>query len=121
MRPRIFLETLDGDGRVVLESYGKGIGDFGAPADSHRAFTVGALAKDSKPQVYSNDGSPFGLELVEKPDVRTFDRLGIEGAKNAGGTAMSAGLVGGYAASLLAHGTKLEDVKKELKRRLKGR
>ncbi len=121
LRPRIFLETLDGAGRVVFETYATEAGTFGTLADSRRALTVGALAKDGKPQLYSNEGTPSGLELLEKPDVRTFDRLGIDGAKNAGGNAMSAGLAGGYAASLLAHGTKLEDVARELKRRLKPR
>jgi hypothetical protein len=119
IRPRLFVENLEGDGRVVLETYSTESGLFGSPADVLRIVTVGALDASGKPQPYSTEGSPFNLELTRKPILRTFDRLGMEGAKNAGGSGISAGLTAGYAASLLAHGTNPEYLIGELRRRLK--
>jgi len=55
-----------------------------------------SMARASRP--VQHEGTPHGLELLEKPDLRTFDRLGVDGAKNAGGTSMAAGFAPGYAA-----------------------
>jgi hypothetical protein len=80
---------------------------------------IGALDSAGKAQPYSTSGSPYGLELVSKPDLRMFDRLGLDGAKNVGGNGMSAAFLAGYAASLLANDTELADLIRELRRRLK--
>ena len=95
------------------------MGSIGTPADARNTLVVGALDAAGKAQPYSSAGSPHGVELVEKPDLRMFDRLGLTGAMNVGGSGMSAAFVGGYAASLLAHDTELKDLVRELRRRLK--
>src|SRR5262249_2410048 len=48
IRPRLYVETLEGDGRVVLQSYVTEIGTLGTPGDSLRVLTVGASTSAAK-------------------------------------------------------------------------
>jgi hypothetical protein len=119
LRPRIFIDTADGNGRVVLEHYATRAGVVGVPAGAVRVQTVSAIDEQGKPQPYSSDGPAMGAELTLKPDLRAFDRLGLEQAKTVGGSAISAGYVAGYAAALLGHGTAPEQLLRELRLRLR--
>jgi hypothetical protein len=47
LRPRLFVETLDGAGRAVFHSYSTEAGGIGTPGDAHSVITIGAAdAKD---------------------------------------------------------------------------
>src|SRR5262249_45481641 len=117
IRPRLYVETLDGDGRVVLQSYATQMGTIGTPGDALRALTVGAVAPSGQTKGYSTEGSPMNMELTMKPDLRAEDRLGVEGAKNVGGTGLSAAFAAGHAAALLSGGKTPECVRQELRAR----
>src|SRR5262249_55427959 len=84
-----------------------------------RVQVVGAIDEKGKPQPYSSDGPAMGAELALKPDLRAFDRLGLEGAKTVGGSAISAGYIAGYAAAPLGQGTAPEPLLRELGLRLR--
>lgn len=114
IRPRLYVETLDGDGRVVLQSYATETGTLGTPGDALRALTVGAVTPSGQTRPYSTEGSPMNVELARKPDLRVDDRLGLEGAKKVGGTGLSAAFAAGHAAALLSGGKTPERVRQEL-------
>jgi hypothetical protein len=115
LRIRLFVEVLEGEGRVVIDTYPGTAGGIGIPADAASALVVGATDATGKLQPYSTTGAVFNCELMRKPDVKTFDRLGLEGGKNAGGSGMSAGLAGGYAAALVGRGTACDDLLRVLR------
>lgn len=116
LRPRVFVETVAGDGRAVFEGYATRAGTIGTPADALRAVTVGAVDDASRPQPYSAEGAALGTEMSPRPDVRAADRLGLEGARDAGGTGMSAAFVAGHAAALVGSGAGPDRVRWELRR-----
>jgi hypothetical protein len=115
VRPRLFVETLGSKGRVILDSYATAQGTRGAPADSLRALTVGAIDGSGGARPYTSDGPPAGIGLASGPDVWTVDRLGLAGAEDAAGTGMSAALAGGKAACLLSGGACPEEVRRALR------
>ncbi|HKB41267.1 MAG TPA: S8 family serine peptidase, partial [Gemmataceae bacterium] len=115
IRPRLYVETLGGDGRVVLESYVTDPGTLGTPGDALRVLTVGAVSSSGQVRSYSTEGAPLNVELARKPDVQADDRLGLEGAKNVGGTGMSAAFAAGHAAVLLSGGKSPARVRQELR------
>src|SRR5262249_44528652 len=117
IRPRLYVETLTGDGRAVLASYKTETGTVGMPGDALRALTVSAVTPSGQTRSYSAEGSPMNVELACKPDLRVNDRLGLEGAKDVGGTGMSAAFVAGHAAALLSGGKTPERVRQELRAR----
>ena len=50
MRPRLFIDTLTGAGRVVLSDFATAEGGLGTPADARGAITVGAADASGKAQ-----------------------------------------------------------------------
>ena len=115
LRPRIFVETAGGDGRVVFDSYATDGGTVGTPGDAVRALTVAAVDAAGQAQPYSTEGTPYNIELASKPEVYSPDRLGLEGAKNVGGTGLSAAFAAGHAAALLSGGATPERVRQALR------
>ncbi len=91
VRPRLFVQTLEGDGRAVWADYASGGAALGMPADARSVVTVGAAGEDGKATAFSPVGSPTGLALMRKPDVLAYE----EG----GGTAEAASFAAGFAAS----------------------
>jgi hypothetical protein len=73
VRPRLFVETLEGTGKAVWASYFTDVGSLGMPADARRVITVGAADRDGRIQPFSATGSPYGLELLEKPSLLAYD------------------------------------------------
>src|SRR5207248_1575215 len=113
LRPRLFLETLAGDGRAVFESYATEAGALGAPADARGVITVGAADAKGKPERYATDGPPAGAELMRKPDVWAFDR--VEAGKDAlQGPGLAAGFAAGAAAATVGAGAPARDWLKSL-------
>ncbi len=90
MHVRLFVSPLDASGRALLRSYFTAAGSIGMPADARTAITVGAADAHNQRQPYSAGGPPFGLDLLSKPDVLSYD-FGE-------GTAESAAFAAGLAA-----------------------
>ena len=99
LRPRLFVQTLDGPGRALLHDDATTAGSLGMPADAHRAITVGAADAQGRPRPYSAAGPPHNLELLRKPDVLAFDE--------AGGTGQAACFAAGLAAATRGAGAPL--------------
>ncbi|HJT78619.1 MAG TPA: hypothetical protein VJ739_15555, partial [Gemmataceae bacterium] len=100
IRPRVFVQTLEGPGRAVLADYVTAIGSLGVPADARQVLTVGAANLENQPESYSAGGPPHGLELLPKPNALAYDV--VEGAQR--GTAEAAGFAAGLAASAISAG-----------------
>ena len=90
LRVRLFVAPLDATGRAVFHDYITASGSVGMPADARTAITVGAADARNRRQPYSGGGAPFGMELLPKPDVLSYDR--------GEGTAESAAFAAGLAA-----------------------
>jgi hypothetical protein len=90
MQVRLFVSPLNASGRAILQDYATAAGSLGMPADARTAITVGAAGLQDKRQPYSAGGTPFGLDLLAKPDVLSYDR--------GEGTAESAAFAAGLAA-----------------------
>jgi hypothetical protein len=108
LRPRLFLETLDGDGRAVFQSFPTDVGTLGAPADARSVVTVGAADSKGKRQSYSAVGGPYGAELMRKPDVLAYDQV-ESGQEAAQGSGLAVGFAAGTAATALGVGAPLGD------------
>ena len=65
LKPRIFIETLDGAGHVIFQDYVTGQGAVGVPGDAHNVITVASVPGPKE----GTCGSPQGMELLVKPDV----------------------------------------------------
>ena len=94
LKPRLFVQTLAGPGRVVLRDYVTDAGTLGMPADSRHVLTIGAADRDGKATAYSANGSPFNVDLLCKPDLLAYDDE--EGPR---GTALAGAYAAGTAAS----------------------
>ena len=121
IRPRLFVESTAAVGRPVMSGYVTDVGTVGVPGDALRALTVGAVGASGKGQPYSTEGPPYNAELAAKPDVRFPDRLGLQGMRNVGGTALSAAFAAGAAAVRLSGGALPERIRLELRLRARRR
>jgi hypothetical protein len=90
VKPRLFVETLEGLGRAVWTSYPTQAGSTGMPADARRVISVGEADAKARPQPSTAQGSPAGMALLARPSVLAFD----EG----GGTGQAAAFAAGVAA-----------------------
>ncbi len=88
MHVRLFVSPLDASGRAIFHDYVSAAGSVGMPADARTAITVGAADVRDQRQPYSAGGAPFGMELLSKPDVLSYD----DGAGTAESAAFAAGL-----------------------------
>jgi hypothetical protein len=104
IRPRVFVQTLEGPGRAVFADYAPPAGSLGMPADARAVITVGAADLENRAQPYSAAGPPHDLELLRKPDVLAYDTLGRGGAEEAYGTSLATGFATGVAASAISAG-----------------
>jgi hypothetical protein len=89
VRPRLFIETLEGTGRTVFDTFPTGAGSIGMPGDSGKVITVGAVDSDGRPRDYSAAGPAHNLELLVKPDLLARDDDGGSGRA----AALAAGIV----------------------------
>jgi hypothetical protein len=104
LRPRVFVETLAGDGRAVFLDFAPVAGGLGMPADAERVLTIGAANRLNQVEPYSAGGPPHSLLLLPKPDLLAYDELGGEGGLSAYGTSISTSFAAGLAASSLSAG-----------------
>ena len=98
LRPRLFVETLEGPGRVLLHDFVTEAGTLGMPADSRSLITVGAADSHGLPQPYSAGGPPLDVALLAKPDVLAYDQV-EDGKDAAQGTGVATGFAAGVAAA----------------------
>jgi hypothetical protein len=103
LRPRVFINTLSGAGRVVLADFATAEGSVGSPADARQPITVGAADAAGKPLPGSASGSAFGAELLAKPTV-----LSPAVGGGAPESSLSAGFAAGLAATALSAGAQTE-------------
>jgi hypothetical protein len=92
VRPRLFVETPEGPGRAVFDTFPTGAGTIGMPGDAGKVITVGAADADGRPRDYSAAGPAHNLELLVKPDLLARD--------DGGGTGRAAALAAGVAAAV---------------------
>ena len=96
IRPRLYVETLEGQGRAVWHTYATNAGSLGMPADALRVVTVGAVDQNDQRQPSSAEGPPHNRDLMAKPDVLTYDQME---AKR--GTGLANGFAAGVAAAMM--------------------
>jgi hypothetical protein len=104
VRPRVFVQTLEGPGRAVFADYAPQAGNVGMPADARAVITVGAADLENRAQPYSAGGPPHDLELLRKPDVLAYDIAGRGGEEAAYGTSVATSFAAGLAASAVSAG-----------------
>ncbi len=112
LRLRIFVDTLNGAGRVVLADFATGEGSLGTPGDARQPITVGAADATGKALPGSASGSAFGAELLAKPAVLSHAAGAGEGT--APGSSLSTGFAAGLAASSISAGTPPEKFLKKM-------
>jgi hypothetical protein len=100
LRPRLFVETLEGSGRVLLQDFTTEEGALGMPADSRNVITVGAADHQGRPEPYSAGGSPHDVALLSKPDVLAYDQIETSGKDAAQGVGVATGFAAGFAADM---------------------
>src|SRR5262249_49204806 len=70
LKPRIFLDGADEEsrkqGRPIFLDYAPELGALGVPADARALIAVGSAAPNGQPRPYATEGSPLGVELVQK-------------------------------------------------------
>jgi hypothetical protein len=98
LRPRLFVETLEGPGRVLLHDFTTEEGALGMPADSRNVITVGAADRQGRPEPYSAGGPPHDVALLAKPDVLAFDQVEAQSKDAAQGVGVATGFAAGMAA-----------------------
>ncbi len=98
LRTRLFVETLEGPGRVLLHDFTTEEGAMGMPADSRNVVTVGAADHQGRPEPYSAGGSPLDVALMAKPDVLAYDQVETPNKDAARGVGLATGFAAGFAA-----------------------
>lgn len=101
MRPRLFVQTLDGPGRAVLETYSTAEGSLGMPADARSVLTVGSATPGGQPAAASAPGPVFNVAMLSKPDVLSY---GGGEQPPAADTALAASFAAGLAATAAGAG-----------------
>ena len=100
LRPRLFVETLEGPGRVLLHDFVTEAGTLGMPADSRAVVTVGAADRHGLPQPYSAGGPPYDVALLAKPDVLAYDQVERTARTRRRATGVATGFAAGVAAAV---------------------
>jgi hypothetical protein len=90
VRPRLFVNTLEGAGRAVWADFTTRTAALGMPADAQSVLTVGAADARNQPRPATPLGTPYNLLLLKKPDVLAYD----EGGGTDEAACFAAGFVG---------------------------
>lgn len=104
LRPRVFVESVDGNGRYQLADYATPSGGVAVPADARSVLAVGACDKDRKPRSFGSSGAGPLTDLV-KPDILAPDSM-PKFADEAPGrsSALAASFTAGWAATVMSAG-----------------
>ncbi len=107
LRPRLFVESADGKGRLRLLDYRSPTGGVPAPADARSVVTVGAAGPDGKARAFSSAGAGPLTELADKPTLLAPDFLPKwHDDTESRGTNLATAYAAGLTASLLSAGVK---------------
>lgn len=98
LHPRLFVETLEGPGRVLLHDFVTEVGTIGMPADSRALLTVGAADSHGLPEPYSAGGPPYDVTLLFKPDLLAYDQVETDFKDAVQGAGVATGFAAGVAA-----------------------
>jgi hypothetical protein len=90
IRPRLFVNTLEGTGRAVWTGFVSAQASLGMPADASAVITVAAADEKDRIRPASAAGAPLGMALRSKPDLLAYD----EGNGTAEAASFAAGFVG---------------------------
>jgi hypothetical protein len=105
LRPRLFVESADGQARFTLADFASPEGGVAVPADARAVFAVGAADASGKPRPYSAAGAGPNTALMTKPDLYAPDELPrLADASPARGSALAASFAAGWAATLESGG-----------------
>jgi hypothetical protein len=105
LRPRLFVESADGQGRYALADFASGEGGVAVPGDARAVYAVGASDGSGKPRPYSVSGAGPGTALLTKPDLLAPDALPkLADESAARGSALAASFAAGWAAALQSGG-----------------
>jgi hypothetical protein len=105
LRPRVFVESVDGNGRYQLADYASEAGGVAVPADARSVVAVGAIDKDRKARPFSSFGAGPVTQLLTKPDVLAPDTMPKFSDEAPGrSTSLAASFTAGWAASVLSAG-----------------
>ena len=97
LRPRLFVESADGQGKFVLADYASSEGGVAVPGDARSVFAVGAIVGDGKISPETSAGAGPGSPLKTKPDLFAPTDAG-------GRSDMAAAFAAGFAATMLSGG-----------------
>jgi hypothetical protein len=97
LRPRMFVESADGQGKFVLADYASTDGGVAVPGDARSVFAVGAIVGEGKISPDSSAGAGPGSILKIKPDL-------FAPSDDSGRSDMSAAFAAGFAATTLSGG-----------------
>lgn len=104
LRPRVFVESADGQAAFRLADYASAEGGVAVPADARAVFAVGAAGPDGKPRPDSSAGAGPGTALAEKPDLLAPDTYPTLPEGPARGSDLAASFAAGVAAALQSAG-----------------
>lgn len=106
LRPRLFVESADRKGRLVLTDFASPAGGVAVPADARSVLAVGAAGPDGKMRPSTARGVGPETDLHGKPDVLAPDTLPAIGVGPAAGSDVAAAFAGGWAASVVSAGVR---------------
>jgi len=101
LHPRVFVETLDGPGRVLLQDYATEQAGVGVPGDARAVITVGPADHSGAARPSLGRGV-FNQVPNAKPDVLSFDLLGTDNGSELFGAGEATGFAAGFAATTLS-------------------
>ncbi|HVK13155.1 MAG TPA: S8 family serine peptidase [Gemmataceae bacterium] len=106
LRPRIFVESVDGTTDYLLADFAVEQGGVAVPADARNVIAVGAADRLGRPLPYSASGAGPMTQLAAKPDVYAPVALPQIGDQEpaARGTSLAAAFAAGMAATLRSAG-----------------
>lgn len=111
LRPRIFVESADGKGRLKLLDYSSFDGGVPVPADARSVIAVAAVGPDGKPRSNGSTGSGPLAPLARKPNAYAPDYLPKWNDEvEPRGSLPASAFTAGFAASLLSAGIQRDQI-----------
>ena len=96
LRPRLFVESVDGQTRFQLADFSSAHGGVAVPGDARSVFAVGAVGPDGKPRKDDSAGAGPEAALRTKPDIYA--------PSDGGGSDLAAAYAAGFAAAVESAG-----------------
>lgn len=104
LRPRVFVESADGTGRLTLADYASTAGGVAVPADARSVRAVGAAGPDGKIRPLTATGGGPETDLHRKPDLLAPDTIPGVPDGPARGSDLATAFAAGWAAAVQSAG-----------------